>query len=98
MESRLRAALPPPERWALWREPEPAAALLSVPGDHEAGAGRHSGAVSGIAARDRPRSQAARYSLRGRRLGKPDARRVGPWLGSVVRRDGSLAVHLFPAG
>ncbi len=31
-----------PERRPLWREPEPAAALLPVPGDPEAGAGRQS--------------------------------------------------------
>ena len=33
----------------LWREPQPAAALLSVSGDPEAGAGECAGAVSGLA-------------------------------------------------
>ncbi len=44
---RLCAALAPAGRRPLWREPQPAAALLPVPGDPEAGAGRHPGALSG---------------------------------------------------
>ena len=32
------------------------------------------------------------------RLGKPDARRLGPWLGMLVRRHGGFPVHVFPAG
>ena len=40
----------------------------------------------------------ARFPLRGGRLGKPDARRLGARLGGVVRRHGGGAVHLFPAG
>ena len=31
-------------------------------------------------------------------LGKPDARRVGPRLGSLVQRHGGDAIHLLPAG
>ena len=42
--------------------------------------------------------QAPRHPLRRGRLGEPDARRLGPWLGVLVRRHGSLAIHLFPAG
>jgi glycyl-tRNA synthetase alpha chain len=33
---RLCAAQPPPDRWPLWRKPQPAPALLPVSGDHEA--------------------------------------------------------------
>ncbi len=33
-----------------------------------------------------------------RMTGKPDAGRLGPGLGGVVRRDGGQPVHLFPAG
>ncbi len=40
----------------------------------------------------------ARHPLRRGRLGEPDARRLGPRLGSVVRRLGGQPVHLFPAG
>jgi glycyl-tRNA synthetase alpha chain len=42
LEGRLRAAEPPPEGRPLRREPEPAAALLPVPGRAQAGAGRTS--------------------------------------------------------
>ena len=41
---------------------------------------------------------AARHPLRRGRLGEPDARRLGPRLGGVVRRHGGDAVHLLPAG
>ena len=41
---------------------------------------------------------AARHPLRRGRLGEPDARRLGARLGMLVRRHGSVAVHLFPAG
>ena len=39
-----------------------------------------------------------RYSLRRGRLGEPDARRLGAWLGMLVRRHGGFAIHLFSAG
>jgi glycyl-tRNA synthetase alpha chain len=42
--------------------------------------------------------QPARHPLRRGRLGEPDARRLGPRLGMLVRRHGSQPVHLFPAG
>ena len=42
--------------------------------------------------------RAARHPLRRGRLGEPDARRLGPRLGMLVRRHGGVAVHLFPAG
>ena len=43
-------------------------------------------------------SQSARHPLCRGRLGKPDARRLGAGLGMLVRRHGSVAVHLLPAG
>ena len=55
-------------------------------------------ALPRLAASDRDRHGAARHPLCGRRLGKPDTGRVGAWLGSLVRRHGSVAVHLFPTG
>ncbi len=39
-----------------------------------------------------------RYSFRRGRLGKPDARCLGAWLGMLVRWHGGLAIHLFSAG
>ena len=48
--------------------------------------------------RDRRRHGAARRALRRGRLGEPDARRLGPRVGVLVRRHGSVAVHLFSAG
>ena len=47
-------------------------------------------------ARLRPRRE--RRALRRGRLGEPDARRLGPRLGSVAERHGDHAVHLLPAG
>ena len=41
---------------------------------------------------------AARRALRRGRLGEPDAWRVGLGLGMLVRRHGSVAIHLLPAG
>ena len=46
----------------------------------------------------RLRPQQERRSLRRGRLGKPDARLLGPRLGSLAQRHGSDAVHLLPAG
>ncbi len=79
-------------------EPEPAAALLPVPGGAEAGSQRHPGAVPGFAAGAGLRPDRQRHPLRGRRLGEPDARLLGPGLGGLAERHGSDAVHLFPAG
>ena len=98
LERRLRAAVAAAEGRPLWRKPEPAAALLPVPGDPEAVAARHPGSLSAIALRHRHRSEDPRHPLRRGRLGKPDARRLGARLGMLVRRHGSLAVHLLPAG
>jgi hypothetical protein len=52
----------------------------------------------GSLARHRHRPGPARHPLCRGRLGKPHARRLGPGLGGLVRRDGGVAVHLFPAG
>ena len=48
--------------------------------------------------RHRHRHGPPRHPLRRGRLGEPDARRLGPRLGGLVRRHGGLAVHLLPAG
>ena len=95
---RLCPAEPPADRWPIRREPQPAAALLPVPGDHEAQPGGRAGPPAGQLSRARPRPSAARLPLRRGRLGEPDARRLGPGLGGVVRRHGGGAVHLLPAG
>jgi tetrameric-type glycyl-tRNA synthetase alpha subunit len=58
VECRLRPALPPPDRRPLWRESQPAAALLPVSGDPEAEPARSAGAVSRLARRDRHRFHA----------------------------------------
>src|ERR1700685_2098601 len=50
------------------------------------------------------RSAQRRFILRlfcapsGRFIGKRDARRLGAWLGMLVRRNGGLAIYLFSAG
>src|SRR3984893_9696624 len=98
MECGLCAAVAAAEGWSLRRKSQPAAALLPVPGDPEAVAAGHSGTLFEIARRDRRRFTPARHPLCRGRLGKPDARRLGAGLGVLVRRHGSVAVHLFPAG
>src|SRR5579871_5160225 len=47
---------PPPDRWTLRREPEPAAALLPIPGHHEAEPRAGTGAAAGELPRTRARS------------------------------------------
>src|SRR3954454_7663214 len=98
LERRLCAALAPAEGRALRRKPEPAAALLPVPGDPEAFAARPAGPVSEVTLRDRHRSGGARPALCRGRLGEPDTGRLGARLGVLVRRHGGVAVHLLPAG
>ena len=95
---RLCPAVPPPDRRPLWRKSQPAGRLLPISGGAEAEPGRPPGALSRQPRGDRDRPAQARHPLRRGRLGKPDAGRLGPGLGSVVRRDGSDPVHLFPAG
>jgi glycyl-tRNA synthetase alpha chain len=55
VERRLRPALPPPDRRPLWREPQPAPALLPISGDPEAEPARSAGALSRQPRRDRHR-------------------------------------------
>jgi glycyl-tRNA synthetase alpha chain len=55
VERGLRAAFAPAEGRALWRQPEPAAALLPVPGGAQALARRHPGSLPRVAARSRHR-------------------------------------------
>ena len=99
LERGLRPALAPAQGRPLRREPQPAAALLPVPGDPEAVAARHPGPLSRQpATRIGIDPDAARHPLRRGRLGEPDARRLGPRLGGLVRRHGGDAVHLLPAG
>src|SRR5918993_4987022 len=98
VEGGLCAAVAPTDRRPLRREPQPPRALLPVPGGAEAEPTGPPAALYRQPCRDRHRSVEARHPLRRGRLGKPDARRVGTWLGSLVRRDGSHPVHVFPAG
>src|SRR5471032_535836 len=95
---RLRAAVAPPQGWPLRRKPEPHAALLPISGGAETGAGKYPRPVSRLAVRAGPGPAAERRALRRGRLGKPDAGRLGPRLGSLAERDGGDAVHLLPAG
>ena len=88
---RLRPALAPPDRRPLRRQPEPLAALLPVPGDHQTLAARPAGHLPRLARRHRHRHGPARHPLRRGRLGEPDARRLGPRLGGLVRRHGGVA-------
>ena len=65
----------------LWREPQPAAALLPVPGGDEAFAARHPGRLSGLPRPPRYRPARARHPLRRGQLGEPHPRGVGARLG-----------------
>ena len=58
----------------------------------------HPRALPRLARGARLRPEAERRPLRRGRLGEPDARRLGPRLGSLAERHGSHAVHLLPAG
>ena len=98
VEGRLRAAEPTAEGRPLRREPEPAAALLPVPGGAQARAGRHPRPLPRLARGARLRPEEQRRPLRRGRLGEPDARRVGPRLGGLAERHGGDPVHLLPAG
>ena len=96
---RLCAAVAPAEGRALRREPQPAAALLPVPGDPEAVARRRSGPLS-----REPRSRSASIPQRHDiRFVEDDweSPTLGAWgLGWEVWCDGMevTPVHLFPAG
>src|ERR1700687_2250831 len=98
LERGLCAALAAAQGWPLRRKSQPAAALLPVPGDSEAVAAGPPAALSKIAGSNRHRCTSARYPLCRGRLGKPDAWRLGAWVGMLVRGHGSVAVHLLSAG
>ena len=98
VERGLRATQPTTDGWPLWRESEQAAALLPVPGRTQAFPGRDSGPVPRFVARARHRPSRARYPFRRGQLGVPDARCLGPRLGSVAERHGGDAIHLLSAG
>ena len=96
---RLRAALAPPDRRPLRRQPLPPAALLPVPGGDQALAARDPRPVP---RQPRARSGSTRCVHDVRFVEdnweSPDARRLGPRLGGVAERHGDHAVHLLPAG
>ena len=73
---RLCAALAPAQGRALWREPQPAAALLPVPGDPEAEPAGPAGALSRLAGGDRHRHARCTTSASSRTIGR--ARRWAP--------------------
>ena len=77
----LCAAVAPTDRRALWRKPEPVAALLPVSGHHQTLAAGPAGPVSGLARGDRHRSRRCTTSALSRMTGK--ARRLAPgaWAG-----------------
>src|SRR5215468_3678139 len=84
VECCLCAAFTSSEGRALWRKPQPAAALLPIPGDPETVAARYSGSLPQFAQSNRHRLKDPRHPFRGRRLGKPHARCLGPGLGVLV--------------
>src|SRR5258706_13398289 len=92
---RVRATVAPAEGRPLWREPEPPAALLPVPGRAQALAPRDPRSLPRIARSGGLRPREERCALRRGRLGKPDPRRLGARVGSVDERHGDHAVHAF---
>ena len=77
----LCPALAPPDRRALWREPEPAAALLPVSGDHQTLAARPAGAVSRRRLRPSASTLACTTSALSRMTGKARPWAPGAWAG-----------------
>jgi glycyl-tRNA synthetase alpha chain len=98
VERRLCAALAPAQGRPLRREPQPAAALLPVPGDPEAVAADLQELYLKSLGRDRHRSRSCTTSASSRTTGKARRSAPGAGLGVLVRRHGSVAVHLLPAG
>ena len=84
VEGRLRAAEPAPQGRPLRREPEPAAALLPVPGGAQAGAGRHPRPLPRLARGARLRPEDATTSASSRTTGR--TRRSAP--GASAGRSG----------
>ena len=98
LERGLRAALAPAHRRPLRQQSVSPAALLSVPGLHQALARRLSRAVLGFAAGPRA-SICLTHDIRFVE-DNWESPTLGAWglgLGSVAERHGSLAVHLLPA-
>ena len=87
LERGLRAALAPAQGRPLRREPQPAAALLPVPGDHEAVAGGHSGPLPGEPRRASASTRWCTTSASSRTTGR--ARRSAP--GGSAGRCGATA-------
>ncbi|VFT29378.1 Uncharacterised protein [Pseudomonas aeruginosa] len=92
LERRLRPAEPPSHRRPLWREPQPPAALLPVPGGPQAKPGELPGTLPRLAESHRHRPAGPRHPLRRRQLGIADPRRLGPGLGNLAERHGSHPV------
>ena len=94
----VRAALAASQGRPLRREPEPAAALLPVPGGAQALARQHPGPLPRLPAGAGHRPAQQRHPLRRGRLGIAHAGRLGPGLGGVAQRHGGHPVHLLPGG
>ena len=92
VERRLRRARDPTTGRPLRRESLPVPALLPVPGRAQAGSGERPRPLLVLAGGARHRPPPARHAPGRGRLGAADARRLGPRLGSLVRRDGDHAV------
>ena len=84
---RLCPAVAPPQGRPLWREPEPAAALLPVPGDPEAVARRRAGPLSRQASTRSASIRRCTTSASSRTTGK--ARRWAP--GALAGKSGATA-------
>ncbi len=98
LERCLRSAFPPSNRRPLRRKPQPPAALLPVSGGDEALPQQPTGSLPRLVEAFGARPADPRRALRGRQLGVPHVRCLGPWLGSMAQRHGSDSVHLLPAG
>ena len=99
LERRLCAALAPAQGRPLRRKPQPAAALLPVPGDPEAVAATTS--RSSICSRSTPSASTPSCTIIRFVEDDWESPTLGAWgLGweVLVRRHGSQPVHLFPAG
>ena len=99
LECGLCRAFPPPHGRPLRGKPQPAPALLSVPGDHEA--------VSRSTSRNSTWTACGAFGIDPLEHDirfveddweSPDPRGLGPGLGGLAGRDGDHPVHLFPAG
>ncbi|MBK7118197.1 MAG: glycine--tRNA ligase subunit alpha, partial [Comamonadaceae bacterium] len=83
-------------RRPLWREPQPPAALLSVPGHLKPSPSNFLALYLGSLGGARLRSDEERHPLCRGRLGKPHPGALGPGREVWFQRHGGHAVHLFP--